>query len=117
MRNFEVDSAVLKWEAALADLQQGQHAVATAMQLYGAGEAEYPYELVAAVLRLRGVHERRYDAAAIALHAAKVHAQAPQAHYVEYALPVPLPAQAEAGKWRPHLPSRAAGAAASASVQ
>lgn len=111
VRNSEVESAMLKWEAALENLQKGQCALARAMRLYGAGEAGYPHQLVAAVLRLRGVHERRYDHAANALHAAKTHVEAPQARYVEYALPVPQ--HAAASKWRPRLPSRAGAACVS----
>ena len=115
MRNFEVDSAVLKWEAALENLQRGQRALASAMQLYRADEAEYPNGLAAAVLRLRSVHERLYDAAMTALHIARIHDEAPQVRYVEYAVPV-APAILE-GKWRPHLAARQGAAALPAAVQ
>lgn len=115
MRTFDVDSAMLKWEAALADLQKGQSALAAAMRRYSAGQAEYPYALVATVLRLRGVHERRYDAAAVALVACKVQVEVPQTPHVEYI--APAPAQATGSKWRPHLPARQGGANAAASAQ
>jgi hypothetical protein len=114
--NFEADAAVMKWEAALDDLRKGQAALAAAMKAYGAGEAEYPCDLVANVLRLRGVHEKRYDAAQMALHLSSIAEAAPPARLVQYVQPPAAPATA-GGKWRPHLASAQAGANVAARAQ